>query len=524
MPRIAAGYNSPATFPAYGVLEKGAPLARWDYTPEPLGLEDIDIQVTHNALCHTDIHMRDDDWGISKFPFVPGHEIVGVVVAKGDNVTGVELGNRVGYAWIKNSCRSCKNCVSGKENICAKGYTGTITMGNNGGFGKYMRAPADFAYKLPDALDSVSAAPLLCAGLTVYAPLRRLITQPGCKVAIIGIGGLGHLAIQLASKMGAVVTAVSGSPSKEAEARALGASHFLLSANAEASFGTQEVVLNTISGAEGIDEQTKLSMALLEADGAFCMVGMPNVDLKISLLDLIANQKRVVGSIVGGRSDMKQMLEFCAAKDIKPMCEVMKLSQINEAMDKLAKNNVRYKYNSPATFPSYGCLEKGAPLVRWDYTPEPLGPGDIDIQVTHNALCHTDIHMRIVGVVVAKGDNVNGVDLGDRVGYAWIKNSCRSCKNCVSGKENICVKGYTGTITMGNNGGFGKYMRAPADFAYKLPDALDSVSAAPLLCAGLTVYAPLRRLITQPGCKVAIIGIGGLGHLAIQLASKMGAV
>ena len=171
-------------FTAYAALHAKEKLQLWEYEPAPLKDSEIEIRVTHNGLCHTDIHMRDNDWGVSKFPLVPGHEVVGVITEVGEAVTRRQKGERVGLGGIRNSCRVCYHCLQGEENICKKGYTGL-----NGGFANRMRAPADFADKIPDALDSASAAPLLCAGITVYTPLRTYIKYPGMKVGIVGIGG-----------------------------------------------------------------------------------------------------------------------------------------------------------------------------------------------------------------------------------------------------------------------------------------------------------------------------------------------
>eukprot|EP01024_Parvocaulis_polyphysoides_P006691 TRINITY_DN11852_c0_g1_i2.p1 TRINITY_DN11852_c0_g1~~TRINITY_DN11852_c0_g1_i2.p1 ORF type:complete len:212 (-),score=30.56 TRINITY_DN11852_c0_g1_i2:102-737(-) len=202
----------------WAVMEAGQPLQLYEYDAPILQPDDVEIKVTHNAVCHTDIHMRDNDWGTAKFPFIPGHEAVGYVQRVGSSVSHLKVGDRVGYGWIRNSCRTCQNCLSGYENVCFEGYTGTILFGNFGGMQKLMIAPAHFAYKLPEGLKSVFAAPLLCAGSTVYGPIRKLVNRPGIRVAVLGIGGLGHLAIQFASALGAVVTAVSTSPNKEQEA------------------------------------------------------------------------------------------------------------------------------------------------------------------------------------------------------------------------------------------------------------------------------------------------------------------
>mmetsp|Transcript_44783 Transcript_44783/g.85640 ORF Transcript_44783/g.85640 Transcript_44783/m.85640 type:complete len:338 (-) Transcript_44783:178-1191(-) len=329
-----------STFKGFVVPAKGQKLELRDYPAPPLGDNDVDIQVTHNGLCHTDCHMRDNDWGNAKFPFVPGHEVVGVVKTIGKNVRFLKEGDRVGYGWIKDSCRNCTRCIRGQENLCKIGHVGLITLGSNGGFQPVMRAPADFAFKLPEALDSASAAPLLCAGVTVYAPLKRHITFPGMKVGVLGIGGLGHMAVQIAAKLGAEVIAISGSKDKEAECLAMGASSFVTTGEANDKLtGELDLLINCVSAKTDYAQQ----MGWLAHAGTLCIVGLPVEEITVPLLGTVFYQKSVTGSIVGGRDDVKEMLQFCAVHGIKPLIETMPLSQINEAMDRVVANKARYR-------------------------------------------------------------------------------------------------------------------------------------------------------------------------------------
>lgn len=328
-------------FTAFAALNAKEKLQQWQYEPAPLEDNQIEIKVTHNGLCHTDIHMRDNDWGVSKFPLVAGHEVVGLVTEIGAKVTHFKTGDRVGCGWIRNSCRLCDHCLKGEENICRRGYTGLI-VGNHGGFADKLRINADFVYKIPDALDSASAAPLLCAGITVYTPLRTYIKNPGMKVGIIGIGGLGHLAIKFARAMGAEVTAISSSSNKEAEAKEFGAHHFQLWGNAETmkeAIASFDLLLTTASAELDWD----LAFSLLANNGVLCFLGIPVSSINVPLIPLIFGQKSVAGSVVGGRKFMTEMLEFAAINQIKPMIETMPLSQINEAMDQVAANKARYR-------------------------------------------------------------------------------------------------------------------------------------------------------------------------------------
>lgn len=332
---------APEKIQAYAALHRGEKLQPWEYEPEPLKADEIEVRVTHNGLCHTDIHMRDDDWGVSKFPLVPGHEVIGIVTQLGEGVTTLKIGDRVGFGWIRNSCRVCDHCLQGEENICRNGLEGLI-VGHHGGFANRIRACADFAYKIPEALDSASAAPLLCAGITVYSPLRTYIKHPNTKVGILGIGGLGHLAIKFARAMGAEVTAFSTSPNKEIEAQEFGAHHFQKWGNSEEMkpvLGKFDLIISAVSSPIDWD----LAFNLLDYNGVLCFVGIPVSTLNIPLIPLIVGQKVIAGSVVGGRKLMREMLEFAALNQIKPMVETMPLSQVNEAIEKVLANKARYR-------------------------------------------------------------------------------------------------------------------------------------------------------------------------------------
>lgn len=328
------------TFTAYAALQPKAKLQVWQYEPAPLKNEEIEVKVTHNGLCHTDIHMRDDDWGVSKFPLVAGHEVVGIVTEVGKDVTKLQPGDRVGLGWIRNSCRECYYCLQGEENVCKQGFTGLI-VGNHGGFADRVRSVADFAYKIPDALDSASAAPLLCAGITVYTPLRTYIKYPGMKVGIVGIGGLGHLAIKFARAMGAEVIVFSSSADKATEAKEFGAHHFCQWESKEAKdlTGSLDLLLSTSSAALDWD----FAFSLLANNGILCFLGIPVSSINVPLIPLIFGQKSVVGSVVGGRRFMQEMLDFAAINQIKPQIETMPLTQINEAMERVLSGKVRYR-------------------------------------------------------------------------------------------------------------------------------------------------------------------------------------
>ncbi|KAL6751872.1 chaperonin 10-like protein [Haematococcus lacustris] len=327
----------------FACLEAKAPLQLHTMElPAELPPTEIDIQVTHNGVCHSDLHMRDDDWGLSKFPFFAGHEVVGIVTAKGAQVSGLEVGQRVGVGWIRCSCRRCGACIKGQENLCAQGYTGLIVNGNNGGFQSVLRAPADFSYTLPDELASEHAAPLLCAGVTVYAPLKRYITRPAMKVAILGVGGLGHLGVQYAAALGSVVTAIDNDLSKKEEAKTLGADEFMHwnDENLASHTGAFDVILNCVSA----NLDTGKLLAMLRNDGTLVQLGIPGgATMTLPLQDVVFGQKKVAGSIVGGRADMHEMLDFSAAKGIKPMIELMPMHKVNEALARMHSGKAKYR-------------------------------------------------------------------------------------------------------------------------------------------------------------------------------------
>lgn len=331
---------------AYGA---GQALKPYSYTPCPLGAEDVEIEISHCGICGSDIHTIDSagGWGGSNFPVIVGHEIVGKVVAAGPNVKDMKIGDRVGVGAQQYSCleKGCQECDDGHEQCCTKIWwtynskrpNGTTTQG---GYANKIRVRHQFAFKIPDEIDSVSAAPLLCAGLTVYAPLKRENFKAGAKVGVVGIGGLGHLAVQYAAALGATVTAISHSPNKKAEAIALGATHFLTSSD----FANHPRSLDTIivcANAKGQDWSKYLS--LLKVHGRLILVALPEEDLAFVPHSLTGTQVGVVGSVIGSIAEMKDMLEFSAKHNIRPVTQIMKLADCNEALDKVRKGDVKYR-------------------------------------------------------------------------------------------------------------------------------------------------------------------------------------
>ncbi|MEJ0062630.1 MAG: NAD(P)-dependent alcohol dehydrogenase [Alphaproteobacteria bacterium] len=324
-------------FACHNPKEALKPLA---YEPGPLGDDEVEVKVTHCGICHSDIHLIDNDWGISSYPFIPGHEIVGTISAKGKNVREREIGQRVGIGWQRASCGACDMCRAGLENLCAK--SAATCVGHHGGFAEAARADWRFAIPLPDRLASGAAAPLLCGGVTVYSPFRTHNVGQGMNVAVVGIGGLGHMALQFASARGCRVTALSTSKNKEAEAKSFGAEKFLLSNDMAAmrdAADTMDFILVTASG----DVDISALMNLLKTRGKLCIVGAIPTPLSVHAFTLIGGEKSIVGSAIGSPAAIKEMLEVAAAKNIAAKIETAPMPSVNAALDKVRANAVRYR-------------------------------------------------------------------------------------------------------------------------------------------------------------------------------------
>ena len=327
------------TVEAYATMSSGAPLEPFEYEEAPLGPDDIEIAITHCGVCHSDVHLIDNDWRISQYPLVPGHEVIGTVAEVGSAVTHLAVGARVGVGWQRDACGTCDECVSGEENLCADNQA--TCVGHHGGFANKIRIDGRFAFTIPEGLLSENAAPLLCGGATVYTPLARFI-RPEQKVGIIGIGGLGHLAIQFAAAIGCEVTAFSSTSAKEEEARALGAHHFVASDKRRALrklAKTQDFVLSTVHA----DLDWSGYVRALRPNGTLCFVGVPSAPLEIGIHDLLGAQRRVCGSVIGGRPAIRDMLAFAARHDIKATTELVPIADVNPALDRLRANQVRYR-------------------------------------------------------------------------------------------------------------------------------------------------------------------------------------
>lgn len=315
-------------------------LSSYSYDPAPLGAEDVEVKISHCGICHSDVHLIDNDWGISRYPFIPGHEIVGTVSAKGAQVKGLEIGQRVGIGWQSDSCGACDYCISGQENLCAT--QSATCVGRNGGYADAIRVNYRFAISVPTKLDSQNVAPLLCGGITVYSPLVTHGITARHKVGVIGIGGLGHLAIQFAAAMGCEVTAFSGSPEKEAEAKSLGATNFVVSSKPDQMAKAAKSIDFLISSVSG-DLSISSWLPVLRPYGKICIVGASSNPIDIPPAALIGNRIGIVGSNIGAPSEIRDMLAFAARHNIVAKTEMMKMGDVNAALDKVRANKVRYR-------------------------------------------------------------------------------------------------------------------------------------------------------------------------------------
>lgn len=323
----------------FAALSRGAPLTPFTYELPPLGENEVRINITHCGLCGTDIQGIDNYYQIVRYPFVPGHEVIGHISEVGVLVPRGRIGERVGVGWQGRACMACEWCLKGEVNLCTNvAHNGSWDP--YGGFATSISVQDGFAYPIPDAMPSEVAAVLMCAGITVYSALHKHATAPSLKIGIVGIGGLGHLAIQFARAMGYEVTSISSSPAKRGEALSLGAHDFVVSSDQNALDNLEyafDLLLVTAHG--GVKWVSMLK--LLKKKGKLILVGFP--DLKFNSVDLVAHELSITGSFVGTQADMRDMLRFAQVHHIQPMIEVMPMSKVNEAIQRVKQNQARYR-------------------------------------------------------------------------------------------------------------------------------------------------------------------------------------
>jgi uncharacterized zinc-type alcohol dehydrogenase-like protein len=323
----------------YATRAVGQPLEPFTYDPPKLGEHDVRVSVTHCGVCHTDIQAIDDYYGITTFPFVPGHEIVGHVSAVGGAVSNLKEGDRVGIGWQGRSCMQCDFCLQGEEHLCLD-IVASGTWVPYGGFASSVLVDSRFAYPLLDAMPSEVAAVLMCAGIAVYHPLRKYLTQPEQNIGIIGVGGLGHLALQFAHALNYKVTAISSSPEKKKQAFAFGADHFIVS-NDETTIRKAIFDYDLLFCTTSAKIDWDLLLNLLKKNGRLILIGFP--DVVFNSTNFVARQLSITGSFLGNRDTMREMLSFAQEHGILPKLELMPMRRVNEALQKVRENKARYR-------------------------------------------------------------------------------------------------------------------------------------------------------------------------------------
>jgi uncharacterized zinc-type alcohol dehydrogenase-like protein len=328
------------TVNAYAATEKNGKLAAFEYQLGELDAHDVDIAVEHCGICHSDLSMLENAWGMTTYPFVPGHEVVGTVAAIGTRVRDLAVGDRVGLGWHSGYCMTCDQCMGGDHNMC--GTAGMTIVARHGGFSDRVRAQDASVMKLPEGLDAAAAGPLLCAGITVFNPLVQFDVPPTAHVGVIGIGGLGHLAVQFARAWGCHVTAITSRDSKRQEALDLGAHETIVSRNAEevaAAAGRFDLLLSTVN----VKLDWDAFMTTLKPRGRLHVLGAILEPLDLNSMPMLFGQHSVSGSPVGSPATIRKMLEFAARHGINPMTEHFPLSQVNEALDHLRAGKARFR-------------------------------------------------------------------------------------------------------------------------------------------------------------------------------------
>lgn len=328
------------TVKAYAAQERGGKLSPFEYELGPIGHEHIDIQVDYCGICHSDLSMLNNDWRMTSYPFVPGHEVVGTVVAAGEHVKGVAIGDKVGVGWNSESCMHCQQCMSGDHNLCPSAEG--IIVGRHGGFADRVRCHWGWATLLPDDLDLSKAGPLFCGGITVFNPIVKNGVQPLDRVGVIGIGGLGHLALQFLHKWGCEVTAFTSSPDKAEMAKKMGATH-VVSSRDEDAMGDIAGSLNFILNTTNVNLNWQPYLNALSPYGTLHTVGAVPDPMPVPAFSLIGGHKSISGSPVGSPALTRKMVDFCARHDILPVTEEFALSDVNEALEHLEAGKARYR-------------------------------------------------------------------------------------------------------------------------------------------------------------------------------------
>ena len=335
---------------AYAVLEARKPLVPFEFDRRDVGAHDVALDIAYSGICHSDIHQAREEWGPAIFPMVPGHEIAGTVTSIGASVTKFKVGDKIGVGVFVDSCRTCENCLAGLQQYCLEGMTGTYNQLERdgktvamGGYSNRFVINEDYAVHIPANLPLEGVAPLLCAGITLYSPIKHWNVGPGKKVAVMGLGGLGHMGVKFAVAMGADVTVLSHSPHKKDDALAMGAHHFIATDD-ESVFNSHsksfDVILNTVSAEIDIDKY----ISLLKLNGTLVVIGLPGKPYAVNVGTLLNGRRGIAGSMIGGIPELQEMLYFCGEKNIVSDVEVIKADYINEAYERTVASDVKYRF------------------------------------------------------------------------------------------------------------------------------------------------------------------------------------
>lgn len=334
----------------YAVLTPKAELVPFEFDRRALRSGDVEISITHAGICHSDIHQGREEWGQALFPMVPGHEIVGRVTSVGASVSKFSPDQLVGVGVFIDSCRKCENCLAGLQQYCSEGMTGTYnTMERDGesvaygGYSNLIVVDENYVVNVPESLDIQGVAPLMCAGITLYSPLRHWETGPGKRVGIIGLGGLGHMGVKFAHAMGAHVTVFSHSDRKKPDALAMGADEFVANPSEEyfkKNGNSFDLILNTVS----VDVNLELYLSLLRLNGTLVLIGLPGKPYQVPAGVLLNKRRRLAGSMIGGIPELQEMLNFCGEKQITSDVEVIEPSYINKAWERTVASDVKYRF------------------------------------------------------------------------------------------------------------------------------------------------------------------------------------
>lgn len=335
---------------SYAVMEARKPLVPYEFNRRDVGAHDVALSISYAGICHSDIHQAREEWGPAIFPMVPGHEIAGVVSAVGSAVSKFKVGDKIGVGVFVDSCRTCENCQRGLQQYCLEGMTGTYNQLERdgktvamGGYSNYFVVNEDYAVHIPDNLPLEGVAPLLCAGITLYSPIKHWNVGPGKKVAVMGLGGLGHMGVKFAVAMGAEVTVLSHSPSKESDALAMGAHHFVAINDSSVFKAHQkkfDIILNTVSAEINLDDY----LSLLKLDGTLVVIGLPGKPYAVHVGTLLNGRRSIAGSMIGGIPELQEMLDFCGVNHIVSDVEIISADYINEAYVRTVASDVKYRF------------------------------------------------------------------------------------------------------------------------------------------------------------------------------------